>query len=252
MKKSTLIICITLTVISITTLSFTNWSNESHSNNTSNCQSIAEINPPTFFYNVDSRFLATITQEQLYNAKTIIDIVPKDAGWEKFKFREVTIRVLPDENTNYVKGKSEILNLDQIKLLNTIDYSTNFIVDTYLKNETPTKYDHYPYYITVVPEKEASYIYGSRAIINYLKNNSQSTIDKIEKGNLKSGKINFTISKRGLITNVNLESSCGYPTVDNKMIGLMNTLPGSWNIATNANGDKVAQTLVFSFGTTGY
>jgi hypothetical protein len=35
------------------------------------------------------------------------------------------------------------------------------------------------------------------------------------------------------------------------MIELVKAIPGTWEAATNSNGDKVEQELVFSFGTIG-
>ena len=214
-------------------------------------KSAEKLEPPTFVYDVDSRFIANISKEDIRNAKTIIDLVPEDAGWDNFEFKEVTIKVLPDENNKYAKGNSKELNLEQINLLKTIDYSTNFVVDTYIKSEHPSAHNHHPYYITVTPEKEASYLGGKEALINYLTVNCASTISKTERGNLKSGKAHFTISKEGTISNVNLESTSGYRSVDLKMMELIITLPGVWIPATNENGEKVEQELVFSFGTLG-
>lgn len=207
--------------------------------------------PPSFVYDIDSRFIANISKEDISNAKTIIDLIPENAGWENFDFKQVTIRVMPDENTNYAKGESKVLNLDQIKLLKTIDYSTNFIVDTYINEESKSGSNHYPYYITVIPEKEANYIGGKKVAINYLKENSASTITKIDEDKLKAGKVCFIISKTGSIKNVNLESTSGYPTVDNKMLELINNMPGIWIPATNENGENLEQELVFSFGKMG-
>jgi hypothetical protein len=250
MKNITLIACSVILTFSLTAFTYTSWNHTPNTNNNACGEPTVRVDPPTFSYDIDSRFMANVTKEDLRNAKTIIDIVPKKANWDRFNFREVTIRVMPDENNNYAKGESKELNLDQIKLLKTIDYSTNFVVDTYVEN-SPKYYDHYPYYITVIPEKEASYMLGKQAVINYLKESCASTIAKIERGYLKSGKAHFIISKDGTIKNVNLESTSGYPTVDKKMLALIATMPGMWIPATNQIGEKVEQELVFSFGTMG-
>jgi hypothetical protein len=249
MKNITLIVCTLIITFTLTAFTYTSWNHTPNSNNNVCGEPIVLVDLPTFSYDVDSRFIANISKEDLRNAKTIIDIVPKDANWDRFDFKEVTIRVMSD-NKEYATGKSKTLNLAQIQLIKTIDYSTNFIVDTYVKS-SPTPYDHYPYYITVIPEKEASYFGGKEALINYLKENSKPTIAKTDKGNLKSGKAHFTISKEGTIKNVNLESTSGYPSVDQKMIELISTMPGRWIPATNEIGEKVEQELVFSFGTMG-
>lgn len=247
MKKYTLIVCTALTSLSLTAFSCTNINASETDNKTERTKN----NPPKFIYDIDSRFIANISKEEIRKAKTIIDLIPEDAGWDNFKFKQVTIRVMPDENTNYSKGKSKTLNLEQIELLKTVDYSSNFIVDTYIKSKYPSAHDHYPYYITVIPENEANYMGGKEALIKYLKEGSATTIAKIEKGKVKAGKIHFTVSTSGSIKDIYLESSSGYPTVDQKMLDLMNINPGLWLPATNENGEKVEQELVFSFGTMG-
>jgi len=47
------------------------------------------------------------------------------------------------------------------------------------------------YYTTVIPEKQASFKAGKEAVINYIKENCQSTIAKTQRDKLKSGKISF-------------------------------------------------------------
>ena len=246
MKKNTLIVCAALTTLSITAFAF--GTIDSTENEITELKANEQ---PSFIYDIDSRFIANISKEDIRNAKTIIDLIPENAGWDNFDFKEVTIKVLPNEISTYAKGKSKELNLDQINLLKTIDYSTNFVVDTYVKSKYPSANDHYPYYITVIPEKEANYMGGKKAIINYLKRGCSSTIAKIKKGNLKAGKARFTISKTGSIKNVKLESTSGYPSVDKKMLELILIMSGIWFPASNENGKTVEQELVFSFGTMG-
>lgn len=48
-----------------------------------------------------------------------------------------------------------------------------------------------------------------------------------------------------------MTSSSGYAALDERVIQLVNTLPGNWEPATNAAGEKVEQEFVFSFGTVG-
>ena len=84
--------------------------------------------------------------------------------------------------------------------------------------------------MTVVPENQASYKAGNNAFIDFLKAKCQPTIAKVQKGNLKSGMISFTVTKAGAISNIVNESTCGYPNVDERMIDLLNN-----NNAPDAN-----------------
>lgn len=251
MKNTILVVCTIIITFNLTAFAYANWST-SKTNETMCCKTVAsnEINiPPNFVFDVDSRFIANITKQDLRNAKTILDIVPKDAGWDKMTFWNVKVNILNLKGANkYEMGKDETLTPAQIALLKTADYSTNFNIEAYNKKDPSSVY---PYYFTIIPETEASYLGGKDAIINYLKKNSEATIAKTEKGNLKSGKARFTISKEGMIKNVNLELSSGYPTVDKKMIQLIPTIPGIWIPAKNEKGETVEQELVFSFGAIG-
>ena len=143
----------------------------------------------------------------------------------------------------------------QLELIQPIDYSANILIraDFQENNKVTSALSHYYFtpHISIVPEKEANYILGKAALINYLKVNSKEKIALVEPGNLKGGKLYFTVTKDGNIANVELAATSGYPTIDNTMLNLMNTVPGMWLPAENANGEKVAQKLVFSFGTIG-
>lgn len=248
MKKTILIVCTAFVIFSLTAFAYSNVDIEVEKEITTN-------EPPTFAYDVDSRFFANITKEDLFKANTIIDLVPKESGWDTKTFRRVKINILTDGENPFAKGESNELTAEQKRLLQSADYSTNFNIEANCNRTFPetgeTKDQCFIYYITVIPEKEASYMGGKEAIINYLKENCESTIAKIERGNLKPGKAHFTISKEGTIKNVNLESTSGYPTVDKKMMELISTMPGEWIPATNENGEHVEQELVFSFGTVG-
>ena len=97
-----------------------------------------------------------------------------------------------------------------------------------------------------VAEQQASYIGGNNAFLHFLKTECQATIAMVQKGDLKSGNIRFTLTKTGTISNIGLNSTCGYPSVDERMLELMNEIPDGWNVATNGKGEKINQTLVFS------
>jgi hypothetical protein len=225
------------------------------------CSQPTEVNtPPTFFYDLDTRFTNTITKKDLYSAKTVKDLIPQDhVTQERMKdiisFRDVKISMITNEGKLFEKGKGNTLNGNQLIFLHSRDYSSNFFIDAFSMHRNlltgETKEYPFTYYITVIPEKQASFKAGKEEVINYLKENCQSTIAKTQRGKLKPGKISFTVTKNGTISNPNINSTSGYPTVDKKMVELINKLPGEWNIATSDKGEKIDQILVFSFGTIG-
>jgi len=205
-------------------------------------------------YNIDSRYLATITKEKLNKATSVIDIVPKEAKhWQNTTFQTVTIVILKEGKEISETGNNKILNAAQIKLLNTTDYSANFYIQARSKNiQFDTgRAEIYAYYFSIIPEKEATYTSGHNTLINYLKENSKDRTSIIKMKQLKPGKVSFTVTKKGGITNVKLTSTSGYNSIDKLLLELITNIPGEWEPAENSTGEKVDQELVFSFGLMG-
>jgi hypothetical protein len=265
MKKNVFIFCAAITSLSLTTFGFINWSNTETiqevlpkiktvnlNNDTTN--TINKKENLDLVYDVDSRFLATITKENLNKATSVLDIVPKKAkGWWKTSFHTVTISILQEGAEIQETGNNKTLNASQIKLLKTTNYSTNFYIKArgYDTHPETGRMEDYAYYFTIIPEKEAAYISGHSVLINYLKENSKDKTVIIKKDKLKSGKVSFTVTKKGLVSNVKLISTSGYPTIDKVLLELITKIPGKWEPAENHKGKKVDQELVFSFGRRG-
>lgn len=208
-----------------------------------------------FVYDVDSRFLKTVTKTQAANARTLYHLFSKDEIAGMSAFRDMKITVYRNEKEQSAKSTSGDFTSSQMKLLAAAPYSTNFSVEANCTFQNPysgkAESYNFVYYMTIVPEKEAAYSAGSQALINYLKMNSAYDIIGVAKKQLSSGKVHFVVSKNGEINQVRLESSSGYEKIDARMIELITNLPGEWTPATNAAGEKVDQELVFSFGTMG-
>lgn len=210
---------------------------------------------PNFYYAVASRFNATITKEDLQKAKSLQEIVPEGATNGINSFKDVIISILPDDKARKVKGKNEILTPGQLALLQSTEYSTHFFIrGNYFHNKyglSELEEDYLIYYMTVVPEKQASFKKGHTALMNYLRLKSAKEVAATDVDDLKSGKIQFTITTDGTVSNVILESTSGYDSIDNKMIKLIKSMPGKWNAATDSKGEKVEQEFVYSYGLIG-
>jgi len=193
----------------------------------------------------------------LHNATSILDFLPKSQTDPVENYQSVQVIILDDYHQTELRatGKDALLTVAQLELLKEVDYSANILIraDFQQKNKVTRQLEnnYFTPHITIVPEKEANYIFGKAALINYLTVNSKEQISLVKPGQLKGGKLYFTVTKDGNIANVRLTSTSGYPTIDEKMLQLMTTVPGMWLAAENAKGEKVAQTLVFSFGTIG-
>ena len=140
MKNSLIIICVVLTTFSLTAFGFKMWDvNETDQAKTSCNKSKASKNEiskknqaePEFFYEVDSRFNARITKEKLRHAKSIIDLVPRGATRGIESFKEVKIRIDSQAEEMSEMGDSVVLTTAQLNLLQSIDYSTNFIIEAF-------------------------------------------------------------------------------------------------------------------------
>jgi hypothetical protein len=267
MKKNALIFSVVLAMMSLVAFGFVN-SNDSLPDEkiSANCKTTITDNHPTcvakqntnpiFFYDVSPRFINTITKEKLDQAKTILEVVPKKPRNKGIvSLRDVKIKILSEENKRFEKGSGNTLNAAQVSLLQATDYSTNFCIEAFSKQKNPNSGELeeqcFVYYMTVVPEKKAEFKKGHTALLEYLKENSQEKITHVTKDRLKSGKLYFTVTKEGRISNVKLDATSGYSGIDKKMFKLIENLPGEWEPATNSKGEKVDQKLVFSFGEIG-
>jgi hypothetical protein len=262
MRYITFIACTFFIAFSLTAFINSNW-NDTKTNNV--CSAPNElIDPPTFFYDLSSGNKNIVTKERMHNAKTVADLFPDFQMQEDVKnkssvLRDVKISVgAPHGHCSMGSFTIEDGNSftdEHVKLLQSADYGTNFNLEGYTVPNIVVpdlnKKRYFNYSMTVVPENQATYRVGNEALINFLSTKCQSTIDKVERGHLKSGNISFTVTKEGSLSNIELQSTCGYPSVDGRMMDLMDRLPTVWNVATDSNGEKIEQTLVFSYGVGG-
>ncbi len=262
MKNSTLIACTVIITFSLTAFTYSSWNGLP--TNKHSCQTAHENDPPAFFYALSPRASNTITKERMHHATSIADLIPDFSIQENLKNNNTSVRdvkiIIEEDNVDHSKhrmekGNGNSLSKEQINIFKSTDYSTNFFLEGfYVHNDSKkdaSKDRYFNYYMTVVPEQQATYKAGNMAFINFLSTECQPTIAKLQKGNLKSGNISFTVTKAGTISNIEIKETCGYPSVDEKMVHLINQLPDDWNVATNGKGEKVNQTLVFSYGQTG-
>jgi hypothetical protein len=264
MKKNILIICTTLIIFSLTACGQNQIDTLTNKAEMASAKTVAfektfltavdrQINPD-LIYKVESRFIANITKEDLHNAKTIIDILPKEATKTMESYQGVIVSILGNEGEITEIGRNEVLNEKQVKLLQSADYSSNIHITAKCKesNEFGRLWDYdLVYYMTVIPEKEAEFTYGQEALIEYLKTNSKSKTAVIRADKLQPCRINFKVTKEGKIKNVKLDSTSGYPSVDEALIDLLTNMPQTWIPATNTKGEKIDQELVFFFGSEG-
>lgn len=268
MKKSILIFCAALTILSLTAYGFINWSDletdqleessvsEDIAGNTKVIEKIKKRIFSDFIYDVGPRFNA-IKKGDLDNVRSFSDFIGEDHAQRIVSYKSLSVIILNGDKQTDTKetGNDGVLTAAQIKLLQSADYSTNILIwaDYLEKNiETGQLEDSYwTPYLTIVPEKQATYVGGKYALMEYLNDNSEDVRANVEADKLRPAKLFFTVTKNGTIENVKLDRTSGYPLVDKTMIELITKAPGAWEPAENTKGEKVDQELVISFGLMG-
>lgn len=206
------------------------------------------------YYGVDARF-ESVKKQDVHNATTIYDFLNEGEKEQIEHIYSVDVIMVKDNQLSQIHavGTSAKLTEEQKKILKSTDYFSHFTIRTEFntKNkETGQLEDRFfgPH-ITVVPEKQATYVNGKDALLDYLMVNSFEHMNVIKGDNLGAIKLSFTITKDGSVTDVKHDAmTTGYPSIDKKLIELLKNIPGKWIPAETSNGEKIDQELVFTFG----
>lgn len=211
--------------------------------------------PFSFHYDVNSRFINTITREQLHKSSSIREIYPEGAMDHVGAMnKNIVALILGEEEELSEIGEGEQLTEAQMALLRSTDYSSLFYIRAEITGKFPmegNRHDYISYYMTVVPEQQAAYPKGMDALINYYSENTKEDVAGYTEKELKPGQITFTVSKEGSVKDVLLQSSCGQEKIDRKLMELTNSMPGQWLPARNTEGQTVDQKFLFSFAVPG-
>ncbi len=142
MKKSAFVIMIVVATFGLTAFGCMNWNNpptveaaiDNSETEVLSEDIIGAIYDPApnndFFYDVDTRFILNVTKEQLSKAESLSDLLPEEMIKPKGSYRSVEVILLDDSRQTEIResGSGEILNAAQIKLLRSLDYSTNILI----------------------------------------------------------------------------------------------------------------------------
>lgn len=260
MKKHTIILITTLAIICLLIFGFTNFNNSEASKSiSSNDTALATENVtsnkiPDLYYGIDARF-AAVKKADVYNATTIYAFLNEGEKAQIEHIYSVDVIIVKDNQLSEIRarGTTEQLTEEQLKILKSTDYFSHFTIRTEFRGknmETGIMEDKFfgPH-ITIVPEQQAVYVDGKEALLNHLKQNSKESMTVIKDEKLGAIKLSFVIDKQGKVTNIKHDAmTTGYPSIDKKLMHLLETIPGKWIPAKNANGEKMEQELVFTFG----
>jgi TonB family protein len=101
--------------------------------------------------------------------------------------------------------------------------------------------------IAVVPDTEASYFGGRKALNKYLKKNVLDRISDADLKELNQGSIKFTINEKGQVEATQLINKTGKPEVDQLLLKAIDTMP-KWKPAKTGKGIPVKQQFEFEVG----
>jgi len=267
MKKNIIILGTVLITLGLTAFGVRNWNDSTQDQVQTlvsddvaiNTQVIGPINKrifSDFIYDVGPRF-GPIKKGDLDKARTFDDFISDEHAKQIVSYKSLSVIYIINDKQSDIRetGYSDALTAAQLELLQSADYSTNFLIraEYQQKNkETGVLEDSYSTpHLTIVPEKQAAYVYGKDALIEYLKENSQRVRTNVIADKLQPAKLFFTVTKIGTIENVKLDRSSNFPAVDKKMIELISKTTGTWEPAKSLKGEKVDQELVVSFGLMG-
>ncbi|MFT4679305.1 MAG: hypothetical protein ACI84C_001930 [Flavobacteriales bacterium] len=260
MKKNILIFIALLGTLSLTAWGYLNWAQSASQYGEHICQpgplcsSQVIIKPEPAInlrYDIDSRF-TKMTRTKLNELRSIEDIFPYDPSSPIIKYNNIRVYANYLDKDHFEVGSTEIFNKAQLEVLSSAEYSTTVLITaTCIRIKAYTEElenDSLFCYRTIVPEHEAQFTSGLDALLLYLRNNSKDKVSIIDENYVQKGKLYFTITRNGEISNIRVDATSGYPRIDNDFIELLANMPSKWQPAKNAFGVNIDQEFVFFFG----
>ena len=209
--------------------------------------------PANLYYDLGSRF-KPMKKSAIQASLTVKDFLNLDYNWPIKTIEDVNIILIEDNKHSNIQFASQGENLtkEQIKFLNTCEYSTNLKVQSKCmvtdRNGQNSQWLKCIEHISIVPEQQARYSTGKHAFLKYLKEENKKNTFNLDMDILSFAKLTFTVKKDGSISELNLDKSSGYEKIDNAVKDLLKNAPDKWLPAVNAEGLNVEQELVISFG----
>jgi len=209
-----------------------------------------------FEYRITSRFVYSKDKHELAAATSVTDLIELLKMHQVQNFWNIGISQFNEDGQEVFKAKGEddILTEAQKKLLTSLDYTSDiFINGDYMRKYQNGVFseDTLVYHLSISPTTWATYSDGEEAMISYLKENTANEVAAVRPKKLKSGMIQFVISKEGTIGQVGILSTSGYAKIDSKFVKLIEQMPAQWEPAKNELGENVEQKMVFYYGMKG-
>ena len=214
---------------------------------------IVDTKKPALNYMVrgykNEKYHQLITRQKLNSAKTIHDLIDNfPVNWIKHYNSVVISGIGMNENSEAI-GSNATLTVVQKKILATA--SEIHIAIHYQKENYSNKVQNRQLNTSfiVIPKIQAKYEGGYAKMIAYLKENS---LNEINSKNLMAPQstIYFVVNKLGRVENTKITQSSGNIEIDEILLELLSKMP-KWTPARNAKGDVVKQKFAFTIGAYG-
>ena len=207
-----------------------------------------------FHYDYGPRHYS-LTKSEMESMTSFNDIIGEEHAGRIVEYKSISVTLLDDgeETDMRIEGSGGDLNQAQLDFIHKAAYSTDLLVWAHYIEKDPDsgilQDSSWTPYITVVPETQAEYSDGKEALLDFLKSNPSGPTG--DEDGLGRGRLYFTVGVDGIISEMELKSSCEIPEIDAALMDRLNNLPAKWIPAKNAKGEAVEQTLVLSFGMMG-
>jgi len=267
MKKSILIFCASIAILSLTAFGINSMNHHEIETPPTDSDELAVTEIETddsadeeaasnIFMAIGSRF-GGMTLAEIQEVTTMYDFLSEEDKQRNLNFSYIEVIEIIDEKESERRagGYSTTFNQAQIDMLYNSGYSSNLKVqgNYSIKNPETGKMEkeYYSPHITIVPEYEAIYSEGIDGLLDYLRTNSMEAVVSSNEDKMRPAKLYFTINTEGKISKVSVRNTCGFKHLDDKLEVLMWEAPGTWEPARSATGETVEQELVLSYGLAG-
>jgi hypothetical protein len=183
----------------------------------------------TVNYEVRAMYNYSIKKEKLCKAKQLSDIIssyPKN--WIS-AYNSVEVIAMKNGKEKKAKGTGEVLTTEQKRILSEAELATDVIIlVSYKQKDEMTQLvenKNMHVVMTVVPEIEAEYVGGNKAMMGYLKVNSKNKTPQSISPQQNGASVRFSIGEDGGVINVRILQSWGDPKIDAILLDLINKMP---------------------------
>lgn len=207
--------------------------------------------PQELKYEIRSSYKHPVQKENLKEAKLLGDFIPDyPKNWIS---KYILVEIVGTCNGKTVKAlnASDVLSVEQKKILNAADLATDILVNVKYNYKDPITSDVENNYLnislTVIQKvyEEAEYTGGLIEMKRYIKENILNKLSKTIPVWFQSATVVFTVNETGEIGNARLSRSSGDKVTDELFLREVNKLP-KWKPAENSKGIKVKQEFEFS------